>query len=154
MATKNECSEFWEQKAIKENVFKGFSDEKSKQAGLEYQQKCGMYDEKELKCIAINSKLALFQARQKGFALSNLNANLESSALIERTKKEFNDNDCLKIVEKYRQGELGNVVKSFSGLDKMRIESASIYQRNQRIFFGGLVLVAGVVIFTMFGKNK
>ena len=73
---------------------------------------------------------------------------------IGKKRKEFNDNDCTKIIEQYRQQELGDVASKFSALDKARIEEESKYVRNQRIFFGGLVLLGGVVIITMFGKKK
>ena len=68
--------------------------------------------------------------------------------------KEFNDNNCTQLIEKYRQSELGHVVGKFSTLDKARIEAESIHERNQRIFFGALVLLGGVVIITMFSKKK
>ena len=54
-------------------------------------------------------------------------------------KKEFNDNDCTKVIEQYRQQELGDVANKFSTLDKARIEEESKYVRNQRIFFGALI---------------
>jgi hypothetical protein len=49
---------------------------------------------------------------------------------------------------------LGDVASKFSALDKARIEEESKYVRNQRIFFGALILLGGVVMITMFGKNK
>ena len=70
------------------------------------------------------------------------------------SKKKFADKGCLQKIEKYRQAELGKVAEKFSSLDKSRIQAESIYERNQRIFFGGLVLIGGIVILTMFSKNK
>jgi|LakMenEpi03Aug12_release.lakeMendotaPanAssembly.Ray.scaffolds.fasta_scaffold249070_2 hypothetical protein len=139
MATKEECSKL--------------SYEKKMQS--DYKDKCGMYDEKELKCIDINSRLQSLKALNGAFALQEFGGqSYVHQSTIDKVQKEFNDNNCTKLIEQYRQGELGGVLAEFSGLDKARIESESIYQRNQRIFFGGLVLIAGVVIFTMFGKKK
>ena len=127
------------------------------EAEAEYSQKCGMYDEKESKCININSQLQALIQLQGASALSPFESSsnqYNSSSAIARYRKEFNDNDCTKVIEQYRQQELGNVASKFSALDKARIEEESKYVRNQRVFFGGLVLIGGVVIITMFSKNK
>jgi hypothetical protein len=141
MATKEQCSKFTYEERIKSD----------------YKDKCGMYDEKELKCINLNAQLQSLIQLQGASALSPFESSsnqYNSNSAIARYRKEFNDNNCTQIIEQYRQSELGNVVGKFSALDKARIEADSIYQRNQRVFFGGLVLVAGVVIFTMFSKKK
>jgi len=113
--------------------------------------------EKQLKCIGINSALQDVNLYQEGSFETYFDENgkgyLRTEALA-KLKKDFNDNDCIKVIEQYRQQELGDVASKFSGLDKARIEEESKYVRNQRIFFGGLVLLGGVVIITMFGKNK
>lgn len=163
MATKDECSKFWANKSMFENVSRGIStndkatQKKLADAETEYSQKCGMYNEKELNCIYINSRLQAQKSLLSASALSyfqNQSDAYNSSSAIARIQKEFNDNDCTKVIEQYRQQELGDVASKFSALDKARIEQESKYVRNQRIFFGGLVLLGGVVIITMFGKNK
>lgn len=73
---------------------------------------------------------------------------------LDKARKLYEDKGCVKIIEQYRQAELGKVIGKFSELDQTRIESESVYERNQRIFFGGLVLVAGIVVLTMFSKKK
>ena len=73
---------------------------------------------------------------------------------LDKARKLYEDKGCVKIIEQYRQAELGKVVEQFSGLDKSRIEAESIYERNQRIFFGALVLIGGIVVITMFSKKK
>ena len=73
---------------------------------------------------------------------------------LDKAKKLFADKGCLQVIEAYRQSELGKVAEKFSDLDKSRIESESIYERNKRVFFGGLVLIGGIVIITMFSKKK
>ena len=141
MATKDECSKLTYEERIKSD----------------YKDKCGMYDEKELMCIGINSRLQALKSLKSASALSAFESSsnmYNSSSAIAREQKLFDDNNCIKLIEQYRQEELGDVLAKFSGLDKARIEADSIYQRNQRVFFGGLVLVAGVVIFTMFSKKK
>jgi len=168
MATKDECSKFWANKLMNEGIVSIPSPYREKindpvalkkmlDAEAEYTQKCGNYSEKQLKCIAINSHLQSVIQLQGASALSyydNMRSQYESTEAIARIRKEFNDNDCTKVIEQYRQQELGDVASKFSGLDKARIEEESKYVRNQRIFFGGLVLLGGVVIITMFGKKK
>ena len=168
MATKDECSKFWANKLMNEGFISLPPELRDKlkdpvllkkmaDADAEYSQKCGKYDEKQLKCISINSKLQSLIQLQGASASSyfdNKRNQYESTEAIDRTRKEFNDNDCTKVIEQYRQQELVDVTSKFSALDKARIEEESKYVRNQRIFFGALILLGGVVMITMFGKNK
>jgi hypothetical protein len=158
MATKKECADFWRNKSLIQNIVRGVANSKElAEAEAEYSQKCGMYDEKELKCINLNSQLQGLIQLQGASALSPFESSsnqYNSSSAIARYRKEFNDNNCTQIIEQYRQSELGDVVGKFSALDKARIEAESIYERNKRIFFGGLVLIGGIVIITMFSKKK
>ena len=158
MATKKECADFWGNKLMFQNIVRGVANQKGlAEAEAEYSQKCGMYDEKELKCININAQLQALVQLQGASALSPFQSSTkqyDSTSAIARYRKEFNDNNCTQIIEQYRQSQLGDVVSKFSALDKARIESESIYERNQRIFFGALVLLGGVVIITMFSKKK
>lgn len=155
MATEQECSIFWDNK-VKENIFKGFPDEKSRQAELEYNQKCGMYDPKVIDCIRLNSNIEFLNSRIKNQELMYFENEkyVITKEGLDKQKKSFADKGCLKVIEQYRQAELGKTISKFSGLDKARIESESIYERNQRIFFGGLVLLGGIVIITMFSKKQ
>lgn len=168
MATKDECSKFWGNKLINEGFISLPSTlrdkitdpillKKMKDADAEFSRECGKYNEKQLKCIAINSDLQSTIQLQGASTLSyndiDRNANDRTEA-IARKRKEFNDNDCTKVIEQYRQQELGDVANKFSTLDKSRIEQESKYVRNQRVFFGALILLGGVVIITMFGKRK
>jgi hypothetical protein len=114
-------------------------------------------NQKQLKCIGINSALQDVNLYEEGSFETYFDENgkgyLRAEALV-KLKKDFKDNDCTKVIEQYRQQELGNVVSKFSALDKARIEEESKYVRNQRVFFGGLVLIGGVFIITMFSKKK
>lgn len=155
MATEQECSQFWAKKLIQEGVFQGLPDEKSKQAELEYKQQCGMYDTKVLDCIYLkadlDSKTQLYGNQGLMYFESDKTFPKES---LDKARKLYEDKGCVKIIEQYRQAELGKVAGKFSALDKARIEEESKYQTKQRIFFGGLVLIAGIVVITMFGKRK
>jgi hypothetical protein len=112
-------------------------------------------DQKTQNCLNINRQLQ--SLIQIGGALSTSPFESERRDMKEPIalyRKEFNDNNCTQILEQYRQAELGGVIEKFSNLDKVRITSESVYERNQRVFFGGLALVAGVLIITMFSKKK
>jgi hypothetical protein len=155
MATELECSRFWFDKNLPEVTLNPLNP-KWKEAQLEFQQKCGMYDNDLLKCIQIDNQLQSQiknSASQSSMYFEDLkDKNLP--ILIAKSKKDFADKGCVQKLEKYRQAELGKVIDKFSSLDTSRIQAESIYERNQRIFFGGLVLLGGIVIITMFSKNK
>jgi hypothetical protein len=113
--------------------------------------------EKQLKCIAINSGLQnvnLFEIGGFEMYFDENNKGYYRTEALAKLKKDFNDNNCTKVIEEYRQQELGKVVNKFSFLDKARIEEESKYLRNQRVFFGALILLGGVLIITMFSKKK
>jgi hypothetical protein len=154
MATEKECSTFWITKFL-EGGIKGSNDIKSKQAELEFDQKCGMYDPKVLECIYLKSdvdvKTSLYGNQGLMYFESDKTFKKEN---LDQARKLYEDKGCVKIIEQYRQSELGKVVDKFSFLDKARIEAESKYQTKQRIFFGGLVLLTGVVVITMFSKKK
>lgn len=67
---------------------------------------------------------------------------------------EFETKGCGKKIIELSQSELNSVVNKFTNLDSARITEDTNYQLKQRIFFGGLVLVAGLVILTMFNGKK
>lgn len=158
MTSKKECADFWKNKLLFQNIIRGISNQKGiLEAEAEYSKKCGQYDEKQLKCININASLQSILQYQGASALSyfdTLSKEYDRTEAISRYRKEFNDNNCTKIIEQYRQQELGDVASKFQELDKRRIEEESKYVRNQRIFFGGLILLGGLVIITLFGKKK
>jgi len=148
MATKSECINF-----LGITVFS--PDFGTKEFKNKYDKECSMYDEKEVECVRINSRLQSLIQYAGAKSLSPFDSErIDYTKSITSIRKEFDDKNCTQLIEKYRQSELGNVASKFSGLDKARIEEESKYVRNQRIFFGGLVLLGGVVIITMFGKKK
>jgi hypothetical protein len=152
--TELDCNVFWQNK-LKENIYKDFPDEKSQKATLEYKEKCGIYDKKVTDCISLNTRINMETAILGSDALIYFESNKKGDPkYLEELKKEFKEKNCTKVIEQYRQKELKGVADKFSYLDKIRIEEESKYVRNQRIFFGALILLGGVVMITMFGKNK
>lgn len=69
-------------------------------------------------------------------------------------QKKFNDSKCSDKVSSYKAVEITSVTDVFSQMDKARIETDSKYQRNQRIFFGAIVLFGAVIMVSVFRKNK
>jgi hypothetical protein len=155
MATIEECSNFWMGKSFS-GIWEGLSnDPKSKQAQLEFKEKCGMYDRKTLDCIQSKIWLDTLTTAYGNQGLMYFDSDKTlKKATVDEAKKRFDEKDCTKVIEAYRQAELGKVIGKFSQLDQTRIEAESIYERNQRIFFGGLILIAGIILITMVGKNK
>lgn len=146
MLTKKQCSQL----KLLGTQFGGLAE-----SPAEYSEKCGMYDEKELNCIRLNSRVqSLVVLNQANTLSSELKTRNAYTDILAKARKEFDDNNCTKIIEQYRQAELGTVIDKFTGIDKKRIESENIYERNQRVFFGGLILISGIAIIVMFGKNK
>lgn len=68
-------------------------------------------------------------------------------------RAEFEKNDCSKKLTQLSQAQTSEVISKFTNLDKARITEDTNYQLKQRIFFGGLVLIAGLVILTTFNKK-
>lgn len=127
----------------------------SKKFQDDYNKECSMYDEKELNCVRINSQLQSLIQYSGANSLSPFTSEKKDyTESIADIRKQFDNNNCTQLLEKHRQSELGIVFEKFTSLDKTRIEAESIYERNQRIFFGGLILVSGIVILTMFSKEK
>lgn len=109
----------------------------------------------EQECIEIKKSLDTMTSLygNQGLMYFDSDKTLKNESL-DNIKKRFEDKGCIKIIEAYRQAELGKVIGKFSELDQTRIEAESIYERNQRVFFGGLILIAGIILITMVGKNK
>ena len=70
-------------------------------------------------------------------------------------KLDYETKGCLSALNKISQAETNRTISQFTALDQARIAEQSSYETKQRIFFGGLVLIAGFIIITMFNnKNK
>ena len=121
---------------------------------------------KRNRCFTLNDKIQSYTskiANDFGIALTfkkdlTYNQYLASAKGLKEAlndvREDFNKYNCVQEIETQRQEVLGKTISEYSQLDKERIEKESIYERNQRIFFGGLVLVGGLIIITMFNKKK
>jgi hypothetical protein len=60
----------------------------------------------------------------------------------------MDNKNCKEILAENIQDTVEDIYDIYTGLDKNRIESESKYQRNQKIFFGGMffLLVVGVFL--------
>jgi hypothetical protein len=60
----------------------------------------------------------------------------------------MNSNNCDDVLKAYVTETLGGVYDTYSALDKQRIEAESKYERNKKIFFGGMVflVVVGILL--------
>lgn len=111
-------------------------------------------------CIALNEQInALINtiAEQTKLALydSRLNSSVESmKKTLAQYKLDYETKGCSLILNKLEQSETNKTISEFTALDEARINEETSYKTKQRIFFGGLVLVAGLVILTMFNKKK
>lgn len=98
--------------------------------------------------ISEQNKLAIYDPR--------LNSSVQSlKKKLAELKLDYETKGCLKKVAQVKSESTQEVVKKFTNLDEARINEETKYQTQQRVFFGGLVLVAGLMIITMFnGKKK
>ena len=60
----------------------------------------------------------------------------------------MNNSKCEDILKQYQNSAFDEVYGTYSDIDKKRIETESKYQRNKKIFIGGMVLlvVLGIVL--------
>jgi len=62
--------------------------------------------------------------------------------------KTLSDNaKCDDVLKAYLTETVGGVYDTYSTLDKQRIEAESKYERNKKLFFGGMVFLVVVGIF-------
>jgi hypothetical protein len=54
---------------------------------------------------------------------------------------------CDDVLKAYLTETVGGVYNTYSALDKQRIEAESKYERNKKLFFGGMVFLVVVGIF-------
>lgn len=87
---------------------------------------------------------------------SRYNSTVESlKKKLAQLKLDYETKGCIAKVQKVQLESANEVVSQFTSLDEARIEEQASYQVKQRVFFGGLVLIAGLFILTAFNsKNK
>lgn len=118
------------------------------------------------KCLALNKSIDLYTteiannykqwANSKIFGEFNLYQSFAEKLKepLNEAKADFINYNCKSEVEASRQEVVSNVVSEYSAYDKERIEAESIYERNKRVFFGGVVLIFGLALIMTFKKSK
>jgi hypothetical protein len=143
----------------KENTQR-FADLKSKidlQKGKYLNLGCGKDKEMEECLILDNARKGQIEdvssSSKKAFYDNNNSTEVIKQNLAE-TKLQFELKGCEKKINQLNLDETDLTISQFENLDIARINEESKYQIQQRVFFGGLVLVTGLVIITMFNGNK
>ena len=103
--------------------------------------------------IASDSKQSLNSTTDNVFNINSLTASKLKEAL-NKAKLDFINYNCVAEVEASRQEVVGSIASEFSTYDKKRIEAESIYERNKRVFIGGVILIFGLGLIMTFKKSK
>ena len=103
--------------------------------------------------IASDSKQSLNSTTDNVFNINSLTASKLKEAL-NKAKLDFINYNCVAEVEASRQEVVGSIASEFSTYDKKRIEAESIYERNKRVFIGGVILIFGLGLIITFKKSK
>ena len=69
-------------------------------------------------------------------------------------KQSFSKNDCDKVLIESKLKNVDALVDKYSDIDKIRIETESIKQRNYRLILGAVVLISGLLIVVTISKKK
>lgn len=69
-------------------------------------------------------------------------------------KQSFTKNDCDKVLIESKLKNVDTLVDKYSDIDKIRIETESIKQRNYRLILGAVVLISGLLIVVTISKKK
>jgi hypothetical protein len=75
-------------------------------------------------------------------------------ARLDETREEYKKLNCEAIVSTSRAEYVSSAINVFNQLDTKRIESQSIYERNKRVIFGGVVLILGIALIMNFKKSE
>lgn len=77
-----------------------------------------------------------------------------SNALLDKLKIKSNKNDCDNKNNQQRGNVVNVIFDKYSGVDKIRIETKSIKDRNKRIFFGAGVLIVALGLILTYTRKK
>lgn len=72
---------------------------------------------------------------------------------ISALKTDFNKKNCDKVLIEAKLKNVTNVVSKYSEMDKIRIETESFKQRNNRLILGALILISGFLIVATISKE-
>jgi len=103
--------------------------------------------------IASDYKQSLNTSNDGGFNMNTFTADNLKEAL-SKAKADFINYNCVAEVEASRQEVVGAIASEYGSYDKQRIEAESIYERNKRVFIGGVVLIFGLALIMTFKKSK
>jgi hypothetical protein len=68
-------------------------------------------------------------------------------------KQSFAKNNCDKVLIESKLENVNKLISKYSDIDKIRIESESIKQRNYRLILGVFVLISGLLIVVTINKK-
>lgn len=133
-----------------------------KQMESDYQNQKKLYESSEcMNSFEKNKCQYLYKNINSSKTLNSVNkvfetpqANKELQTRIDAMSLEYKNLKCDEIINKSRGEYISSVTDIFNTLDKKRIQSSSIYERNKRVFFGGVVLILGLALIMDFSKSK
>ena len=101
-------------------------------------------------CDKLNKEIL----NKQDLAISNIGVNLESvKNQISNLKNDFKKKDCDKVLIQAKLKKVDVVAEKYQELDKIRIETDSYKQRNNRIILGLVILLSGLLIVATISKD-
>ena len=76
------------------------------------------------------------------------------NAYLELYNKKYSQNDCANVFKNYIATNMQDIYESGTKADKIRIESNSIKQRNNKIYFSISIFIVAIGIITIFGTRN
>jgi hypothetical protein len=73
---------------------------------------------------------------------------------IKNLNTDFNNQKCSSSIGKMQQQQLEKIANDYKEVDKIRIETESIRQRNKKIIVGGGILIVGLGLLLTINKIK
>jgi hypothetical protein len=130
-----------------------------KQMEIDYQNQKKLYESSECmnnfeknKCEYLYKRITSWQGIKN---INNFfdNDKISTEVELDKLNEEYKKLNCDVIFSQSRTKYVSSAINVFNTLDKKRIESDSIYERNKRIFFGGIVLILGIFLIMDFKKK-
>jgi hypothetical protein len=108
-----------------------------------YFQKYSAYE--KCKCInKLKSSLEIL-AKNKGYGYNTY---------VNDYKNRYDQNKCDDVFKNYKETNLKDTYDSTTQADKLRIETQSIKERNQRVYFAGAIFIVVVGMITIYSTRK
>lgn len=106
------------------------------------------------RCLDLSRDITQLQLGKTNLILNNPKQAQAVQVRIDAMSLEYKNLKCDSIINTSRGEYILAVTDIFNTLDKKRIQSSSIYERNKRVFFGGVVLILGLALIIDFSKSK